>query len=153
MHYNIIFWSMSIPDGKLKIDWPQGNQHNDVTKMSTRWFLFSQIYLIQISFHPRLRFQCGYFSYRNHTSWIGFTDEVSEGNWTWIDPTTPSDYTNWRPKGGQWFQEPNGGKSENCATIGGPYIWKPVWNWEGYWNDWKCSEKAPFICRRKIAGA
>ena len=115
-------------------------------------YLLSGLLSLSYYFTPDEENQCEYLPYRNHTSWIGYTDEVTEGNWKWVDPAISSNYTNWHPKGGVWKQaEPNGGRNENCATIGGPLSWGKK-DWEGYWNDARCSAKAPFICKRINTG-
>eukprot|EP00063_Salmo_salar_P083259 XP_014058094.1 PREDICTED: CD209 antigen-like protein C isoform X2 [Salmo salar] len=66
-------------------------------------------------------------------SWIGLTDEDSEGNWTWVDNTqlTTEEYWN--------FDEPNGGREENCGMI-----W---WNYDA-WKDASCFERRPWICEK-----
>ncbi|XP_037360593.1 low affinity immunoglobulin epsilon Fc receptor [Talpa occidentalis] len=55
-------------------------------------------------------------------SWIGLRDLDVEGEFVWMDGTTP-DYSNWRPG------EPNnGGQGENCVMMQG----------SGQWNDAYC---------------
>jgi Ca2+-binding RTX toxin-like protein len=53
--------------------------------------------------------------------WIGFTDEVTEGQFRWVNGET-STYTNWSPG------EPNNAHGgEDYAMMN--------WNWAGIWND------------------
>jgi Ca2+-binding RTX toxin-like protein len=53
--------------------------------------------------------------------WIGFTDEVTEGQFRWVSGET-STYTNWH------FGEPNNAHGgEDYAMMN--------WNWAGIWND------------------
>ena len=62
-------------------------------------------------------------------SWIGFTDEATEGDWVW---TTGEDvvYTNWAAG------EPNDSNDgEDCAEMWG----------QGAWNDLTCDWERPFI--------
>lgn len=53
--------------------------------------------------------------------WIGFSDEVNEGNFVWYDQA-PVTYTNWAPG------EPNQSGNEDCVQI---YA-------NGQWNDLNC---------------
>ncbi len=61
--------------------------------------------------------------------WIGFTDNVTEGDWQWVtgEPVT---YTNWD------YGEPNN------AGIGEDWA---VTNWYGKWNDFYSYESALFV--------
>jgi hypothetical protein len=63
------------------------------------------------------------------TSWIGFSDSVSEGNFTWITGSTSS-YNKW--SGPQ--PDDNGG--EDCVEV----------NTNGDWNDQKCAATRGFVC-------
>lgn len=54
--------------------------------------------------------------------WIGFSDEVQEGNFVWYDQA-PVTYTNWAPG------EPNNQGNEDCTQI---YA-------DGLWNDLPCN--------------
>ena len=58
-----------------------------------------------------------------HNAWIGYTDEVVEGQWHWMNGE-PNSYTNWNSG------EPNnglGGGAENYAVM--------MYSWSGSWND------------------
>ncbi len=76
--------------------------------------------------------------WEDQAPWIGFTDQDSEGTWTWTDGWTGS-YTNWNPG------EPNSEGDEDCAHL----------NWRfrtGEWNDADCSlERAwgGFVCESR----
>lgn len=59
--------------------------------------------------------------YAGQLIWIGFSDEVTEGNFTWYDGS-PIVYTNWAPG------EPNNAGDEDCVQI---YA-------DGGWNDLSC---------------
>lgn len=58
--------------------------------------------------------------------WIGFSDEVSEGNFVWYDQS-PITYTNWAPG------EPNQSGNEDCVQI------YPTGANPGMWNDLSCT--------------
>lgn len=57
--------------------------------------------------------------------WIGFSDEISEGNFVWYDQA-PITYTNWAPG------EPNQSGNEDCTQI------YPTGANPGTWNDLDC---------------
>jgi PKD repeat protein len=65
-------------------------------------------------------------------TWIGFTDQETEGEWVWItgEPVT---YTNWGSG------EPNNSGNEDYAHI---------WLWEGTWNDNDNGNRYPmsYVC-------
>merc|ERR1711998_731875 len=62
--------------------------------------------------------------------WIGYTDEIVEGEWKWIDGSG-SVYTNWAEG------EPNdSGDNEDCGQM----------YFDGSWNDNDCSTQLAFIC-------
>jgi gliding motility-associated-like protein len=58
--------------------------------------------------------------------WIGFSDEISEGNFVWYDQA-PITYTNWAPG------EPNQSGNEDCVQI------YPTGANPGTWNDLSCT--------------
>ncbi|XP_064866743.1 CD209 antigen-like protein C isoform X2 [Oncorhynchus nerka] len=66
-------------------------------------------------------------------SWIGLTDEDSEGLWTWVNNTQLTTAEYWHP------DEPNGGREENCGMI--------QMNYDA-WNDTSCSAALPWICEK-----
>uniref|UniRef100_H3A3W2 C-type lectin domain-containing protein n=1 Tax=Latimeria chalumnae TaxID=7897 RepID=H3A3W2_LATCH len=71
------------------------------------------------------------------TYWIGLTDQDSEGWWKWVDSTNSSHSESFWREG-----EPNGGRVENCATIGG-------WGTEEIikkWFDVNCQKSFYGIC-------
>jgi hypothetical protein len=69
--------------------------------------------------------------------YIGYTDEMSEGNWSWISGESV-DYTNWGNTG--FGQEPNGGTIENYGHIyllpEGETNYSPLGTWNDVQNDY-----------------
>eukprot|EP00795_Rhopilema_esculentum_P005038 gene5038-148_t len=72
-----------------------------------------------------------YQVYSSKNYWIGYNDQESEGDWQWSDRVTSS-FTNWDD------DAPNNGGVTCAAFAEG-----------GHWHDEPCSEKLPFICKRK----
>ncbi|UJR84600.1 C-type lectin domain-containing protein [Sandaracinus amylolyticus] len=74
--------------------------------------------------------------------WIGATDEVREGDWTWNDGTLFfRDATGGgQPIGGAYVHwgaaEPNGARRENCAMIVSSSVW----------IDEDCTMAVPYVC-------
>lgn len=64
--------------------------------------------------------------------WAGATDSSTEGTWSWASGT--STFTNWR-------QGPDGGTSENCATLSDA---------TGLWDDNSCSSSYRYVCETTI---
>ena len=67
--------------------------------------------------------------------WIGLADQISEGNFRWVNSRVPN-WVDWLEK------QPNGTKQSlyNCVeyiSLGG------IWGW----NDQNCDEIKPFICQ------
>jgi len=69
-------------------------------------------------------------------AWIGYTDELVEGSWGWLDGSLEP-YSNWSTS------EPNGGSNENCGHLN--------WPWgSGGWNDTSCSNlRAGYVCQAR----
>ena len=64
-------------------------------------------------------------------SWIGASDILVEGNWTWESNGQPLTYTNWGPG------QPNNYGSQDCAMIDAQLTWQDV----------ECGGRAPFVCQ------
>ncbi|KAK3084198.1 hypothetical protein FSP39_009894, partial [Pinctada imbricata] len=74
----------------------------------------------------------------DHHSWIGATDEQSEGQWVWIKSQRIMTFTNWK------FGEPNNlNNNENCLFLDG--------NSDYRWNDAPCDVRLNFICEQSLA--
>ncbi|KAM9449573.1 C-type lectin domain family 4 member E-like [Clarias gariepinus] len=72
-------------------------------------------------------------------AWIGLSDIDKEGEWKWVDDTTPS--TRFWGRG-----EPNSyAGDEDCATTG--YMTDPIWNWA----DYPCNSEFMWICEKAIS--
>ena len=66
--------------------------------------------------------------------WIGYTDELVEGSFGWLDGSTAG-YTNWSPG------EPNGGTNESCVHLNWPLG-------SGGWNDTGCwGARDGYVCQ------
>jgi len=65
-------------------------------------------------------------------TWVGATDENTEGTWRWSDGT-PFDFLFWDPG------QPHGGDKENCGDL------RIVNNMTGL-NDEHCNNQHQFIC-------
>ena len=67
-------------------------------------------------------------------AWIGLSDSASEGDFEWVDGTTPG-FTRWYPG------EPNDyAGAEDCVGVN--------FGQTGAWNDWGCETALPFVCER-----
>jgi len=62
------------------------------------------------------------------SAWIGL-----RSSWKWSDGSKSS-FRYWSNK------EPNGGELEDCAAVD--------FGISGYWQDWPCAQRFPFICFR-----
>jgi hypothetical protein len=71
------------------------------------------------------------YAYFGGASWLGFSDQASEGTWAWVD-ASPVAFTQW------YYGEPNDSGGEDCAGIN-------YGEW-GYWNDYGCGASLPFMC-------
>lgn len=73
------------------------------------------------------------------TSWIGFNDLESEGDWTWEDTKETSAYTNWQNT------EPNNLNNEDCAII---FLRRKAGKVYGAWHDNPCCSEFTSICEK-----
>uniref|UniRef100_A0A3Q3IRJ0 C-type lectin domain-containing protein n=1 Tax=Monopterus albus TaxID=43700 RepID=A0A3Q3IRJ0_MONAL len=73
----------------------------------------------------------------HYPTWIGLSDLVEENQYAWSDGVSPVLYTNWNEN------EPNnaGGTNEGCVSMHA----SPVFH--GTWNDTKCDQAKPYICK------
>ncbi|KAL4223584.1 CD209 antigen-like protein [Mactra antiquata] len=69
--------------------------------------------------------------------WIGLTDEVIEGIWTWYHNGERATYTDWHPT------QPDRGADSNCANIlsTAPYAY--------HWLDDTCTSQFRVICEKE----
>ncbi|XP_030630455.1 collectin-12 [Chanos chanos] len=68
--------------------------------------------------------------------WLGLTDSMEENVWKWVDGTTPT-FTRWKPgQPDNWSHGHEEG--EDCAGL----------IHEAKWNDFFCSDRIGFICKR-----
>jgi len=66
--------------------------------------------------------------------WIGFTDFLNEGTFSWVDPSDVSvTYTNWRVN-----QPNNGNNNQHCTQI------RP----DGDWDDVICDKNQQYVCQK-----
>jgi hypothetical protein len=69
-------------------------------------------------------------------AWIGYTDELVEGSWGWLDGSLEP-YANWS------ISEPNGGSNENCGHLNWP-------RGSGGWNDTSCTNlREGYVCQAR----
>ncbi|KAI5616546.1 C-type lectin domain family 4 member M-like isoform X2, partial [Silurus asotus] len=80
---------------------------------------------------------------RGKSAWIGLTNQIKEGLWTWVDGT-PLQTPFW------WTREPNNQNGdENCVETGyRPDDGRPVVDVLNTWNDNTCSAKIFYICEK-----
>ena len=94
------------------------------------------IKLYHTSFILTLFFLLLFFSYERGSSWIGYTDHMTEGTWTWRDKIGTTGYLYTTQK--FWNSgEPNNAGNEDCASMYGR---------SGRWNDLRCSAKISSLC-------
>ena len=65
-------------------------------------------------------------------AWIGLTDFVDEGNFSWVDGTSVT-FTNFRTG-----QPNNGNSNQHCTWI------RP----DGMWDDVTCKRQESFVCQK-----
>ena len=63
--------------------------------------------------------------------WIGINDSNEEGKWVFDQSGEEVTYTNW------YSDQPNGGTSENCASVE---------SFSGLWFDVSCNGEDNYIC-------
>ncbi|XP_029622415.1 C-type lectin domain family 4 member E [Salmo trutta] len=80
----------------------------------------------------------------NKGAWIGLTDSVTEGTWTWVDDT-PLTISYWH------LQQPDNGRDdptngeEDCVELN-TETWPPA----KAWNDQSCSDNRHWICEKVV---
>uniref|UniRef100_A0A4W5QTZ6 C-type lectin domain-containing protein n=1 Tax=Hucho hucho TaxID=62062 RepID=A0A4W5QTZ6_9TELE len=80
----------------------------------------------------------------NKGAWIGLTDSVTEGTWTWVDDT-PLNISYWHS------QQPDNGRDdlkngeEDCVELN-TETWPPV----KAWNDQACLDNRRWICEKVV---
>ena len=78
--------------------------------------------------------------------WLGGTDKIKEGTWSWIDGS-PFEFTNWsRREPNNWKIEPNE-PDEDCMHMD---RLGRLGQDRGKWNDLRCDTKLHFLCAKKI---
>ncbi|XP_056001033.1 perlucin-like [Ostrea edulis] len=68
--------------------------------------------------------------------WIGASDRIREGEWTWFTTLSPMNFTAWQPG------EPNNSDgNENCVII---------YAVDFLWNNLGCARRINFICEIRL---
>uniref|UniRef100_A0A3B4V1G5 C-type lectin domain-containing protein n=1 Tax=Seriola dumerili TaxID=41447 RepID=A0A3B4V1G5_SERDU len=67
-------------------------------------------------------------------TWIGLSDLLVENQYAWSDGVSPVLYTNWNDK------EPNNAGG-GCVSMHASRVF------HGTWNDTKCDQAKPYICK------
>ena len=67
-------------------------------------------------------------------TWIGLSDQRSEGNWRWVGTQIHGQFFDWNPG------EPNNYKNEDCVGF--------CINHEYRWNDFSCNDKLRPLCEK-----
>jgi hypothetical protein len=85
-----------------------------------------------------------------NATWLGATDEVTEGTWVWVTGEPFNSYTNWGSG------EPNNSPPIPGSALGEDYLTFHGWDaydppMPGVWNDWQyegdgSASMAPFVC-------
>ena len=73
--------------------------------------------------------------------WIGLSDHVNEGHWKWTDGTKLTGYENWGSG-----QPNNHLYNQDCVAIRKGILVGV--NYEGEWNDEKCTLILGYICEK-----
>jgi len=78
--------------------------------------------------------------------WLGGTDKIKEGTWSWTDGS-PFEFTNWsRGEPNNWKIEPNE-PNEDCMHMDRLGL---LGQDRGKWNDLRCDTELHFLCAQKI---
>ena len=68
--------------------------------------------------------------------WLGASDQLAEGHWFWWDGSRMT-YKNFLPR-----QPDNYRGNQDCLEM-----WISFYIGRGYWNDYPCSVRQPFLCQ------
>ncbi|XP_069460042.1 C-type lectin domain family 4 member G-like isoform X2 [Ambystoma mexicanum] len=69
--------------------------------------------------------------FKSQQYWIGLSDMKKEGEWVWVDGTTPL-FFSWGP------HQPDDSNNEDCVIV------QP----DGHWSDYQCSYNIHWICQK-----
>ncbi|XP_052774875.1 perlucin-like [Mya arenaria] len=118
----------------MKASWTEAEHHCETHKATLVIIETNAENLFVIDFARRL-----YKTDRRPTNsfWIGATDTVTEGLWTWYTDDSPLNFTGWAPT------EPDNKVDQDCVLLGGPYNY--------LWDDDHCSLTASFICEKGLS--
>ena len=78
---------------------------------------------------------------------LGMTDTADEGQWVWDSDGSPVTWTNWI------FEEPNGGRGENCVMMFRQFMSDSNGHRTDGWNDLPCQSnenRGSLICERSL---
>ncbi|XP_022542882.2 C-type lectin domain family 4 member E-like [Astyanax mexicanus] len=74
-------------------------------------------------------------------AWIGLTDEVTEGDWKWVDGSKPTVKF--------WAEgEPNNYQNEDCAITSFQRTISDILTWA----DYPCHQSVSWICEKRVTG-
>ncbi|XP_067828972.1 CD209 antigen-like protein C isoform X2 [Heptranchias perlo] len=71
----------------------------------------------------------------NDNHWIGLSDSVEEGNWSWVDGTDYASNVKFWESG-----QPNSNGDEGCVVAAA----------NAAWHDWPCSSRHSSICKKPV---